>query len=73
MDWEGFGTKQSWLDRGTILAFAWRNTWETTKLLGNTISDVLAEIGTENIPTKILECYRYTNLLCRIFEKLTVA
>lgn len=46
---------------------------KTTKNLSNIIADVLAEIWTEEFPTKNLEYYRYTNLPCQVFYMLTVA
>lgn len=60
---------QSLYDSGICL----KEQMKTTKILTNITADVLAEIWTEEIPTKSLEYYRYTNLLSWVFYKLTVA
>jgi hypothetical protein len=46
---DGFRWKRSWLNRGSILAFAWRN-WGNPCNISIRIAFILAEVWTEHLP-----------------------
>jgi hypothetical protein len=66
-----FGTKRSWLNRGTILAFAWKGRGKPRKSSVR-IDDLSAEIRTVHFPNMGQELYRNTNPFGGITLKCTL-
>jgi hypothetical protein len=61
MNWEGFGRKWPWPNRGTIPAFAWAELRKAMRYFS--IASFPAEIRNKNISNTSAELCRYTSLL----------